>query len=90
MLQSRAHTILYCLRLPTTIQSLRVAAFSLCVPINCCNAIHRRVIEYGLAERDALTLHFRPHPACEFCLFGSAGFIYHPTLHWRVCSCKAA
>ena len=41
-------------------------------------------MEYGPNEQAALTVHFRPHPACVFCLFGSAGFIYHPSLEWRV------
>ena len=45
-------------------------------------------MEYGAEERAALTVHFRPHPACQFCLFGSAGFVYHPSLAWRV-RCKA-
>ena len=39
---------------------------------------------YGPEEQAALTVHFRPHPACQFCLFGSAGFVYHPSLEWRV------
>ena len=41
-------------------------------------------MEYGREEQAALTVHFRPHPACQFCLFGSAGFVYHPSLEWRV------
>ena len=41
-------------------------------------------MEYSDEDYAALTVHFRPSPVCQFCLFGSAGFVYHPSLEWRV------
>ncbi len=42
----------------------------------------RGVVEYGEAERAAMTVHFRSDN--EVRLFGTPGFIYYPTIEWQV------
>ena len=47
----------------------------------------RTLVEYGVAEQAAMTVHFRSDN--EVRLFGTPGFIYYPTIEWQVCTIVA-